>query len=60
LQIGFIAGYSAASDVPQEVKHAILLKVTGFYERRGGDEGIDKDIGEAVESPLWPDRVNIL
>jgi hypothetical protein len=42
------------------VKHAILLKVADLYEHPGGDEGIDKNINEAIESLLWPDRINIL
>jgi uncharacterized phiE125 gp8 family phage protein len=60
VQIRFIAGYGTAVDVPQEVKHAILLKVADLYEHRGGDEGIDKNINDAIESLLWPDRINIL
>jgi uncharacterized phiE125 gp8 family phage protein len=60
VQIRFEAGYGTAADVPQEIKQAILLKVADLYEHRGGDEGIDKAIAEAVESLLWPDRVNIL
>jgi uncharacterized phiE125 gp8 family phage protein len=60
VQIRFRAGYGTAADVPQEVKHAILLKVADLYEHRGGDEGIDKNINEAIESLLWPDRIGIL
>jgi uncharacterized phiE125 gp8 family phage protein len=60
VQIRFTAGYGAAADVPQEIKHAILLKVADLYEHRGGDEGIDKNINDAIESLLWPDRINIL
>jgi uncharacterized phiE125 gp8 family phage protein len=60
VQIRFVAGYGSAANVPQEIKQAILLKVADLYEHRGGDEGIDKAINEAIESLLWPDRVNIL
>jgi uncharacterized phiE125 gp8 family phage protein len=60
VQIRFVAGYGTAADVPQEVKHAILLKVADLYEHRGGDEGFDKNISEAIESLLWPDRVGLL
>jgi uncharacterized phiE125 gp8 family phage protein len=60
VQIRFRDGYGTAADVPQEVKHAILLKAADLYEHRGGDEGIDKTINEAIESLLWPDRVNLL
>ena len=60
VQIRFVAGYGTAADVPQEVKHAILLKVADLYEHRGGDEGIDKNINGAIESLLWPNRINIL
>jgi len=57
VQIRFAAGYGAAAAVPQEMKHAILLKLADLYEHRGGDEGIDKNVMEAVESLLWPDRI---
>ena len=60
VQIRFAAGYGAAGDVPQEVKHAILLKVADLCEHRGGDEGIDRNINEAIESLLWPDRIGVL
>ncbi len=60
VQIRFVAGYGTAADVPQEVKHAILLRVADLYEHRGGDEGFDKNINEAIESLLWPDRIDLL
>lgn len=60
VQIQFVAGYGSASDVPPEVKQAILLKLADLYEHRGGDEGMDKEINGAVESLLWPERVEIL
>lgn len=60
IQIRFVAGYGAAADVPAEIKQAILLKVADLYDHRGGDEGMDKNIQEAIESLLWPDRVDVL
>jgi uncharacterized phiE125 gp8 family phage protein len=60
VQIRFIAGNGTAADVPPEVKHAILLKVADLYEHRGGDEGMDKNINDAIERLLWPDRSEIL
>jgi uncharacterized phiE125 gp8 family phage protein len=60
VQVRFVAGYGAAVDIPPEVKQAILLKVADLYEHRGGDEGIDKNINDAIESLLWPDRVDLL
>jgi uncharacterized phiE125 gp8 family phage protein len=59
VQIRFVAGYGTAADVPQEIKEAILLKVADLYEHRG-DEGFDQNVNEAIESLLWPDRINIL
>jgi uncharacterized phiE125 gp8 family phage protein len=59
VQIRFVAGYGTAANVPQEIKEAILLKVADLYERRG-DEGFDKNVNEAIESLLWPDRVDFL
>lgn len=60
VQIRFVAGHGDAADIPPEVKHAILLKIADLYEHRGGDEGVDKNINEAIESLLWPDRVDLL
>jgi len=34
LTISFIAGYGSASDVPTELKHAILMLLTHWYEER--------------------------
>jgi len=58
VQVRFVAGYGAPADVPREVKQAILLKVASLYEHRG-DEGANNSINNAVESLLWPDRVNL-
>jgi uncharacterized phiE125 gp8 family phage protein len=59
VQIRFVAGYGTAADVPQEVKHAILLRVADLYEHRG-DEATDSNIDRAIEGLLWPERVNFL
>ncbi len=56
VQIRFVAGYGAASDVPSEIKQAILLKIADLYENRG-DEQSGKRMEEAVESLLWPERI---
>jgi uncharacterized phiE125 gp8 family phage protein len=55
IRISFIAGYGGAAEVPDNVKVAILLKMTNLYENRG-----DSDSGDAHEfaakSLLWTDR----
>ena len=56
VQIRFVAGYGAASDVPPEIKQAILLKIADLYENRG-DEQAGTRMEDAVESLLWPDRI---
>jgi uncharacterized phiE125 gp8 family phage protein len=56
VQIRFVAGYGAASDIPPEIKQAILLKIADLYENRG-DEQAGKRMEEAVESLLWADRI---
>jgi hypothetical protein len=39
---------------------ALLPKPADLCEHRSGDEGINKSLSEAGESPLWPDLVNLL
>ena len=36
LSIDYTAGYGAAEDVPQDLKHAVLLLVAYWYEHRDG------------------------
>jgi uncharacterized phiE125 gp8 family phage protein len=60
VQIRFVCGYGdSAADVPEEIGQAILLKVADLYEHRG-DEAADPNIERALESLLWPERVNFL
>jgi uncharacterized phiE125 gp8 family phage protein len=57
--ITFIAGYgSTASSVPESVKQAMLLLISGWYENRESITDKPKStIPFAVESLLWMDRV---
>lgn len=67
VQIQFVCGYGdLASDVPENIKNAIKLKLTDLYENRG-DEMTVRDIQErriaiehAIESMLWQDKVAML
>jgi hypothetical protein len=36
------------------------IKVADLYEHSGGDEGIDKNINEAIVNLFWSDRVGLL
>lgn len=56
VQIRFICGYGEVSDVPDEIKQAILLKVADLYEHRGDEVG-DARIDEVIERLLWPERI---
>jgi uncharacterized phiE125 gp8 family phage protein len=44
IEVVYVAGYGAASAVPQSIKEAIALTVTQYYENRG-DEG-DKPLSD--------------
>jgi uncharacterized phiE125 gp8 family phage protein len=35
IEIQFVCGYGEAEDVPEDIKHAIKLLVTDYYENRG-------------------------
>jgi uncharacterized phiE125 gp8 family phage protein len=59
VQARFICGYGLAADIPEHIKRAILLKLADLYDNRG-DEQAGKRMEDAVESLLWPDRINIL
>lgn len=53
VQIRFLAGYGdAASDVPQEFRAAILLKLTNLYENRG-DTDPNENYDRAAKAILW-------
>jgi uncharacterized phiE125 gp8 family phage protein len=54
VQIIFVAGYGAASEVPDDYKAAIYLKLSDFYENRGDGDSASED---AAKSLLWPDRI---
>jgi uncharacterized phiE125 gp8 family phage protein len=56
IEIEFICGYGLAEDVPDEVKTAMLLKLSDLYENRGDAEpGARWE--EAAKALLWLDRV---
>jgi uncharacterized phiE125 gp8 family phage protein len=59
VQIRFVCGYGNASAVPQNIKHAILLKLTGLYENRGDSERtfVTDTLEQAIEALLWPERI---
>jgi uncharacterized phiE125 gp8 family phage protein len=59
VQIRFVCGYGLASAVPQNIKHAILLKLTGLYENRGDSERtfVTDTLEQAIEALLWPERI---
>lgn len=52
--VAYTAGYGAAADVPQEIKHAILLYLTHVHRHRGD---ADVPIPQAVDDLLWPYRM---
>jgi len=56
VQIRFVCGYGLAAAVPEDIKHAILLKIADLYEHRG-DGVADPNINTAIESLLWPERI---
>lgn len=35
VEIQYVAGYGDADDVPEEIRHAILMLVTDYYDNRG-------------------------
>lgn len=52
--IRFICGYGAAEEVPEDVKTAMLMKISDLYENRG--DGANSS-GGAVKSLLDSDRI---
>lgn len=60
VRITFTAGYGAASSVPQDIKHAILLMVGDFYENREDTvvgAGLDvRPLPRGVDALLAPHR----
>lgn len=56
--IQYIAGYGAAADVPQRIKHAILMLCGHYYENREASSPVElKEIPFAVSNLLWKDRI---
>lgn len=57
--VTFVAGYGAAASVPQQVKQAMLLLVSWWYENReAATTGkVSKEIEFAVHALLWMDRI---
>lgn len=56
VQIRFICGYGLAADVPEEVKSAILLKLSDLYENRG-DVAAPERFEAAAKSLLLMDKI---
>jgi uncharacterized phiE125 gp8 family phage protein len=59
VQIRFVAGYGLAGSVPQQIKNAILLKLTDLYENRGDAERafVTNTLEQAIEALLWSERI---
>jgi uncharacterized phiE125 gp8 family phage protein len=55
IEIEFVAGYGLAEDVPEDIKTAIKMALSCFYENRGDAEG-NPNL-ELVKLLLWPDRI---
>lgn len=60
--ITYVAGYGAASAVPDDIKQALLMRVAHWYEHREevivGTSG--SEVPAAVMSLLWPYRVALV
>lgn len=56
VQIRFVAGYGAATAVPDEVKDAILRKVADLYANKGDDQ-TSPSVEAAVKDLLFQDRL---
>jgi uncharacterized phiE125 gp8 family phage protein len=57
--VRFVAGYGAASAVPDGIKHAVLMLVEHWYFNRGAtsSSGNQQPVPMGVESLLWNERV---
>lgn len=54
--IQYVCGYADMTDVPGEVKAAILLKVSDLYENRG-DTAAAERLDATLKALLWPERI---
>ncbi|MCR4313382.1 MAG: head-tail connector protein [Candidatus Roizmanbacteria bacterium] len=64
IEIIFVAGYGAAGDVPSDIKHAIKLMISHFYENREGvNVGValvqQIEMPKVVKALLTPYRINV-
>ena len=58
IAITYVAGYGdAATDVPDDIIHAIRLKIGDYYEHREAQLELTTTVNPAVDSLLWPHRV---
>ena len=61
ISIEFIAGYGDATDVPVDIKHAILMLVDHYYEHRSDVSELSLiPTPKAVESLLYSYRVKLV
>ncbi|NNF65982.1 MAG: hypothetical protein HKM98_00570 [Gammaproteobacteria bacterium] len=60
--VTFVAGYGAASAVPEPIKQAILLIVGHLYENRENVSAGTQlyDVPQGADSLLWPYRIDLL
>lgn len=59
VSVQYVAGYGAASDVPETIKHAMKLLIGDFYENRENTligAGV-RQLPMSVTALLWPHRV---
>jgi len=57
--IRFVAGYGAASTVPDEIKAAIKMSVVDIYENRGKTSELRNADNMTWQRLLWPRRVQM-
>lgn len=57
--VEYVCGYDGAANVPDDVKAAILLKLSDLYENRGDSERthVANTKDDAVKALLWHDKV---
>jgi uncharacterized phiE125 gp8 family phage protein len=57
VRIRFVAGYGSAADVPQPIKHAILLLVGAWFRDREATGEMTKPLAMGVDALTNPYRV---